>query len=42
MAGKGTLIAVMTGGTAFVACWIAWRHSIAANMAAVSGIAAVG
>ena len=39
--GKGTLIAVMMGGTAFVACWIAWRHSIAANMAAVAGIAAV-
>ena len=39
--GKGTLIAVMTGGTAFVACWIAWRHRIAANMAAVAGIAAV-
>ena len=39
--GKGTLIAVITGGTAFVACWIAWRHKVAANVAAVAGIAAV-
>ena len=39
--GKGILIAVMTGGTALVACWIAWRHRIAANVATVAGIAAV-
>ena len=38
---KGTLIAVVTGGTAFVACWIAWRHKVAANVATVAGIAAV-
>ena len=31
----------MTGGAAFVACWIAWRHRFAANMAAVAGIVAV-
>ena len=39
--GKGTWIAVMTGGTALVACWIAWRHKVAANVATVAGIAAV-
>ena len=39
--GKGIPIAVMTGGTAFVAGWIAWRHKVAANMAAVSGTVAV-
>ena len=39
--GKGLLIAGTTVCTAFVACWIAWQHKVATNVAAVAGIAAV-
>ncbi len=39
--GKGILIAGATGGTALVACWIAWHHRVAANVAAIAGISAV-
>ena len=39
--GNGFLIALMTGGTALVAYWIAWRRRIASNVATITGIIAV-